>query len=53
MKPGTVRKIHLASILAGGNIRAVSKMLRLSVRVLRPVAYRLLIRGLWGSTNRR
>lgn len=49
MRPGLVRKIHLASILTGGNIRAVSRMLRLSVRVLRPVVVRLLERWLWGK----
>lgn len=51
MTPGLVRKIHLASILCGGSIRDVSSLLRVSVRVLRPIVYRLLLRKLWGNVR--
>lgn len=41
-------RVWMASILCCGNIRAVSRLLRITVREIRPVAVRLLERGLWG-----
>ena len=46
-----VKAIWLASVICEGDIRAVSRLLRITVRDIRPVAVWLLERGLWGRSR--
>lgn len=50
MRSGLVRVIWLASVVCGGDIHRVARLVRLSIRVIRPVAVKLLDRGLWGKS---
>lgn len=42
-------RVWMASVIASGNLHDTARLLRITIRALRPIAVRLLQRNLWGK----